>query len=104
MKYYHLITNRCARKGACEQAVICLLKKSYETYKNTNNSHSVQSLHLICQVVQIQQKTFKVLIALLFLTYAKKVLYYSLTPWRKCVTESVHFCMYMSFSQIKKKK
>ncbi len=49
-----------------------LKKKSYETYKNTNNSHSVQSLHLICQVVQIQQKTFKVLIALLFLTYAKK--------------------------------
>lgn len=106
MKYYLIVTNRCARKGACEQAVIylCLLKKKKLWNKNTNNSHSVQSLHLIChQVVQIQQKHLKFLLPCYFWRMAKKVLYYSLTPWRKCVAESVHFCMYMSFSQIKKK-
>ncbi len=79
MKYYLLVTNRCARKGACEQAVIylCLFKKKcYETYKQ-----QPQSLHLICHQVPDTAKTFKVLIALLFLTYAKKgalLFFYSL--------------------------
>lgn len=27
MKYYPLVTNRCARKGACEQAVIYVFVK-----------------------------------------------------------------------------
>lgn len=49
-------------------------------------------------------KTFKVLIALLFLTYAKKVLYYSLTPLRKCVRVCSFFLCTWAFLELKKKK
>ncbi len=78
---------------------ICVcLKKCYET-----NKQLPQSLHLIChQVVQIQQKHLKFLFALLFLTYAKKVLYYSFTPWRKCVTVFSFLYVHKLFSNKKK--
>lgn len=106
MKYCLLFTNRCARKGACEQAVIylCLLKKLWNVQKYKQQPQCTVITSDLSSNSPDSTKTLKVLIALLFLTYAKKVLYYSLTPWRKCVTESVNFFMYTSFSQIKKKK
>ncbi len=77
MKYYLLVTNRCARKGACEQAVIylCLFKKIVMKHTKIQTTATVIASDLSSSL------TFKVLIALLFLTYAKKgalLFFYSL--------------------------
>ncbi len=76
---------------------VCLKKKLWNIQKYK------QPWHLIChQVVQIQQKHLKFLLPCYFWRMPKKVLYYSFTPWRKCVTVFSFLYVHKLFSNKKK--